>query len=372
MCHPGHRSGIHGSCIWFMQNIYFTPGPSQLYPTAKQHIKQALEDDIPSLSHRSDIFHDMVKQSYERMRKLFDIPETYHIFFTASATEGMERIIENCVNEISFHFVNGAFSKRFYQIALELKRNSQAVTAEVGKPFDFASISIPKNTELTGIAHNETSAGIAIPPEEIYKLRKHNPDSLIAVDIVSSAPYVSLDFSKLDCVFFSIQKGFGLPAGLGVLIVSPRAMKKALRRTKAGKDVGSYHKFETLLAQAQKYQTIETPNVLGIYLLNNILGDMLKKGIKTIRKETDEKAKLVYDFLDNHPTLQPLVTDKIYRSKTVIVIDTPKGSGKMIAELKKHGFVVGAGYGDLKERQIRIANFPAHTLEHMKNLLKHF
>ena len=351
-----------------MKNIYFTPGPSHLYPTVKQHIRQALDEDIPSLSHRSEKFHTIVKSVYDRLRDLLHIPADYQIFFVASGTEAMERILQNCVNESSFHFVNGSFSKRFYQTALELKKQAVAHTVAVGEAFDFAKVTIP-NTELIAFTHNETSAGTAIPLDDIYRIAKSHPDSLTVVDIVSSVPYVNLDYSKLDCVFFSVQKGFGLPAGLGVLIISPRALQKGMQRAKNGGDVGSYHRFETMYVQAQKYQTIETPNVLDIYLLSNVISDMLQKGITVIRKETDKKAALLYTFFDSHNSLRPLVKEKAFRSNTVIVVETPKGSKPILDTLKQQGFIVGAGYRELKEKQIRIANFPATSQSEVQKLI---
>ncbi len=378
--------------------IYFTPGPSQLYPTVKQHITQALEDGIPSLSHRNAAFHDIVKQTYDDLRMLLNIPSDYHIFFVSSGTEAMERIIENCVDERSIHFVNGAFSKRFYDTAKELRKRPEIIRVEPGQSFDFESLysktelSFPwtgesrrlqmhesatrsgmtEEAELICFTHNETSTGVAIDLDEVYKIKKQRPMNLIALDIVSSAPYVSVDYSKLDCVFFSVQKGFGLPAGLGIIIISPRAMEKAQKRKANGKAVGSYHSFPAMLEQAQKYQTVETPNVLAIYLLNKVLKDMLEKGIDTIRKETERKATLLYNFFDNHKTMKPFVTDKKNRSNTVIVINTPQGSKEIITQLKKNGSTVGAGYGDYKQTSIRIANFPAHSMGDINQLLSQF
>jgi phosphoserine aminotransferase len=378
--------------------VYFTPGPSQLFPSVKQHINQALEDGIPSLSHRSAAFHEIVKQTYEGLRALLGIPSDYHIFFVSSGTESMERIIQNCVDERSMHFVNGAFSKRFYDTAKELGKRPEIIFAEPGQSFDFVSLysknelSFPwtgesrrlqthgsptgsgmtEEAELICFTHNETSTGVTIDLEEVYKIKKQSPMSLIALDIVSSAPYVQVDYTKLDCVFFSVQKGFGLPAGLGIIVVSPRAMQKAQKRRTAGGAVGSYHSFPAMEEQAQKFQTVETPNVLTIFLLSKVLQDMLEKGIDTIRKETEEKAALLYDFFDNHPQMKPFITDKKNRSSTVIVINTPQGSKEVITQLKKNRATVGAGYGDFKQTSIRIANFPAHSLADIEQLLGQF
>ncbi len=349
--------------------IYFTPGPSQLYPTVKKHVQTALKDDIPSLSHRSEAFREIVKDTYQSLRKLLKIPPSYEIFFLSSATEAMERIIQNCAGDKTAHFVNGAFSKRFFQTARDLKKSPELFETTIGTGWDLPTISIPKHTELVCFTHTETSGGTALPLGEIYEMMRKTPDTLVALDVVSSIPYVMIDFKQVDLVFFSVQKGFGLPAGLGVLIAGPQALEKAKKLKNEGFNVGSYHQFETMTQQAKKFQTIETPNVLGIYLLNAVLHDMLNASIQTIRKQTEQKATLLYNFFDEHPQMQPFVTDTKYRSQTVIVIQTPQGSASVVAKLKQAGLVVGSGYGTLKERQIRIANFPAHSISDMKRLV---
>jgi phosphoserine aminotransferase len=282
----------------------------------------------------------------------------------------MERVIENCVAEKSAHFVNGTFAKRFYQIAASLKKHPQLVEAELGQGFPFAKTNLDKDTELFCFTHTETSGGTALALDDIYEFSKKYPEALVAIDIVSSIPYVNLDISKFDCVLFSVQKGMGLPAGLGVLIVSPKALRKAESLEQKNYNTGSYHNFKTLQKEYLLNQTIETPNVLDIYLLNEVLRDMLKAGVENIRKQTEEKAALLYNYFEKHKKYQPFVTDKKLRSNTVIVIGTPDGSTPLLKYLKTKGFVVGSGYGEMKEKQIRIANFPAHTLQDMKHLLE--
>jgi phosphoserine aminotransferase len=282
----------------------------------------------------------------------------------------MERIIENCVEKYSFHFVNGAFSKKFFEIASDLKKEPSKYEVDYGHGFDFKKIKIPKRTELICFTHNETSTGVALEVKEIQKFKKIYPDKLIAVDIVSSVPYVNLNFSLLDIVFFSVQKGFGLPAGLGVLILSPQALKKSEYLFNKKINIGSYHKFIDLLSSAQKNQTPETPNVLAIYLLGKVIKDMNKKGLDKIRQETDLKAELLFNFLNNNKYFNNFVREKPVRSKTVIACETKIESQKVIEKLKKKGYIVGSGYGIYKKNQIRIANFPALSIQSIKGLIK--
>ncbi|MFZ6008699.1 MAG: aminotransferase class V-fold PLP-dependent enzyme, partial [Bacteroidota bacterium] len=295
----------------------FTPGPSQLFFTVGDHAKTAFKEGIPSISHRSKRFEHLCKETTDGLRQLLSIPADHHIFFTGSATEIWERIIQNLVEKHSFHLVNGSFSKRFYEIALQLNRKAEKVEAKEGHGFD--DVTVPTDAELIGVTHNETSTGVSLPLDFIHELKTENPKALVVVDAVSSLPYPNLDFSKLDSVFFSVQKGFGLPAGLGVWIVNDRCLNKANDLLNKGISIGSYHNLPTLHANAQKNQTPETPNVLGIYLLNAVVQDFLLRGITTIRRETEYKAAILYHALHQHPLLSPFVKEEKFQSKTVIV-----------------------------------------------------
>lgn len=355
-----------------MNKIFFTPGPSELYPTLKKHILRALELQIPSISHRGSAFAAISKKAKDGLRRLMHIPDSHRIYFISSGTEAMERVIENCVEKQSFHFVNGAFAKRFYQTAKELNKSPKMHEVPIGESFDMQKTPIPKSAELLCFTQNETSSGVAIPMEQIYALKRKNPKKLIALDVVSSAPYVTIDFKRIDVTFFSVQKGFGLPAGLGILIVSPKALAKARSLSEKLVSIGSYHSFLSLEATGVKEQTPETPNVLGLYLLGEVIADMLSVGIEKIRKETEKKATLLYDFFDKQKIYKPFVKDRRFRSQTVIVVQIPDGSKSIIEKLKKERIIIGSGYGEQKDTQIRISNFPANKLSDMKKLLSFF
>ena len=349
--------------------IFFTPGPSQLYPTVTGHLETAGRSGVLSISHRSDGFKEIYATTERNLRMLLNIPESHRILFLSSATEAMERIILNCVNRSSFHLINGAFSQRFFSIAEQLNKKANRHTSAFGAGFIANEVTVPVETELICVTHNETSTGVAIPMEEIYALHRKCPDVLLVVDIVSSAPYVELDYSRIDAAFFSVQKGFGLPAGLGVLIVNGHCLAKAEQVKNSGASIGSYHSLPELSDRAQKNQTPETPNVLGIYLLGKVCADLLTEGIDHIRVETERKAELLYAGLNKISGLVPFVGDPNYRSHTVIVVEMDLDSGEIIAKLAAAGIFVSAGYGEYRERQIRIANFPAHSVAAVKKLI---
>src|SRR5690554_2516286 len=127
---------------------YFTPGPSALYFTVGDHIKTALKEQIPSISHRSKKFKSIYQHTAEQLRLLLNLPEEYHILFTGSATEIWERLIQNCVEEHSYHLVNGAFSEKFYSMALAWKKNAQQLESAKGSCPDIEQMDVSENCEL--------------------------------------------------------------------------------------------------------------------------------------------------------------------------------------------------------------------------------
>ncbi len=348
--------------------VNFTPGPSQLYFTVEDHVRAAFREGVPSLSHRTSEFEIISKRATEGVKELLGVPSYFHVFFASSANEIWERSIQNLVAEKSLHFVNGAFSKRYCEIAAQLGKTPKKIEVSVGQGFSM-DIPFEEGVELVALTHNETSTGVSMPMDFINQFRDQYPGALIAVDSVSSLPYPQDDFSKIDTLFFSVQKGFGLPAGLGVWIVNDRCIAKSEELLSKGFSIGTYHNLPTLLQHGKKNQTPETPNVLGIYLLGKVVEDFLRRGIKIIRTETEYKAAILYQALSAHSHASPFVTEPSHRSKTVIVAQCGEHTKSITRHLAAAGLQAGDGYGDKKATQLRFANFPAHSKEQFEKLV---
>lgn len=344
----------------------FVPGPSQLYFTVPDHLRQAIREGIPSLSHRSAAFEKIFIEATENLRHLLNLPNDYTILFCASATEIWERIIQNLTAEHAVHLVTGEFGRRFYQTARQLKRSSTVFEKPDGE--GFTEVPELPFTELIAITNNETSTGVLTPARVIHTLKSNQPESIMAVDAVSSLPYPRFDYSVIDTLFFSVQKGFGLPAGLGVWMVNERCIAREQHLRSQGISTGSYHSLESLVSYARRNQTPETPNVLGIYLLAKVTADMLRRGIETIRRETEYKAAVLYQALEAHHIIKPFVKSQELRSPTVIVAHTGTQTEKIYQQLLQKGLLPGEGYGSLKSSTLRFANFPAHSKEQVEQL----
>ena len=349
-----------------MRKFYFTPGPSQLYFTVESHMNEALKKHIPSISHRSAAFEQIYRHAADGVRALLGLKNNYHVLFVSSATEIWERIGQNLVGNESFHFVNGAFSDRFHNTIEQLGKNALKDEVAAGKVVNVDKVLIPESVELIAFTQNETSTGAQQPLEDIYKVRKAFKNQLIAVDMVSAAPITELDYSQVDTAYFSVQKCFGLPAGLGVWIVNDRCISKCEHLLNRGHSIGSYHSLPVMREKAAKHQTPETPNVLNIYLLGKVVEDMLNKGLDKIRKETLYKSAVLYQAFEDCSYLSPFVKEEAYRSETTPVAVTEVDSTKIIEAFDRKGLVIGSGYGKFKKEHIRIANFPTHSKEQIE------
>ncbi|MEM6297299.1 MAG: aminotransferase class V-fold PLP-dependent enzyme [Bacteroidota bacterium] len=351
---------------------YLTPGPSELYFTVEQHVKTALRAKVGSISHRSTEFKKIYAHTVEQLRILLDIPEEYVVVFSSSANEIWERMLQNCVENQSFHFVNGAFSKKFLSFAEQLQLKTTSEEVGWGEGFNTELVKVPAESELIALALNETSTGVRFPTEDLKAIRDQNPEKLLAVDATSALPTFELDIAQTDATYFSVQKGFGLPAGLGVWIASPRMIERAATLETQGKVTGTYHRLTQWAKRSLENQTPETPNVLGIYLLGKVCEDMNTKGREQIQREAKYKATLLYHTLNGHPFLRPFVKEKKWQSPTVIVAELTNdnhGVSDWIKYIEKnHGLLLGTGYGKYKSQHLRIANFPTHSKERIEQL----
>jgi phosphoserine aminotransferase len=347
---------------------FFTPGPAQLYPSFDTHLKTFVEKQLGSISHRSQQYRDLHKFTVEQLRTLLNIPDSHAVLFLGSASEIWERILFSCVELESFHLVNGSFSKKFYEYANALNKYAHHLEKPMGDGFVSSEVEVPLYAELICVTHNETSSGVQMGVPEIHKLKQKYPDKFIAVDMVSSAPYPELDYDLIDTAFFSVQKAFGLPAGLGVWIVNEKCLKKA-EQIREQYSIGAHNDLPTLWKNALKNETPATPNVMAIYLLGKIAEDFNKIGVDNIRRETEHKAELIYDFVEKQAGFSAFVKKKSQRSQTVVVVDTDRSSTEIIKQVKMEGMVVGSGYGAFKESQLRIANFPATNISEVEKLI---
>jgi len=342
-----------------MNNFY--PGPSKVYETVPKLVKKAYDKGILSVNHRSPTFQKIYEKAVVLLKEKLKIPADYEIYFTSSATECWEIIAQSLIKESSIHLFNGAFGEKWFNYTHKLRSGAIASNFEI----DAEPVAQPFKQDTICLTINETSNGTRVPLPCLSAIRAANPDSLLAIDATSSMGGQYIPFEKTDICYASVQKCFGLPAGLAIMVCSPKAIARA-------EEIGERLHYNSLLfvrENALKYQTHYTPNVLNIYLLMATLKK--NTGIEKIDILIQQRYESWLAFFSGYNQLQMLSGNTSVQSRTVLAI---KVEAAIVNNLKKKAsskeIVLGNGYGKWKEDTFRIANFPAIKEKEIKNLQK--
>ena len=338
----------------------FYPGPSKVYPQVGQYLQDAFSKGILSINHRSPECMEITHGAIEGLHQKLNIPTDYFVYFISSATEAWEIIAQSLTQSQSVHYYNGAFGKKWAEYAQKLVFNIE----EISFGINDLPITDAQNgyNDIVCITQNETSNGTQI--KDLRPFRSAFPEAIIAVDATSSLGGIELDWQQGDVWFASVQKCLGLPAGMGIMICSPKAIKRAEQIN----DRKYYNSLLFIHENFQKFQTNYTPNVLNIYLLNKIIFNI--SNISIISERIKQQALDWYDFYEKleNKVGTALVQNSLVRSDTVITIEGTEEQIKQIKTLTKtKGITIGNGYGSWKNTSYRIANFPAiETFEIIK------
>ncbi|PWK28463.1 phosphoserine aminotransferase [Arcicella aurantiaca] len=335
----------------------FYPGPSKVYPQVAQYLQDAFAEGILSVNHRSPECMEITRGAIEGLHQKLHIPDDYFIYFVSSATESWEIIAQSLTMQESLHIYNGAFGEKWADYAEKLVPKVERVTFNIEELPDLKQIK--SGGDVVCITQNETSNGTQI--KDLIPFRDVFPEAIIAVDATSSLGGIALDWQQGDVWFASIQKCLGLPAGMAIMVCSP----KAIQRAEQINDRKYYNSLLFIHDNFQKFQTHYTPNVLNIYLLNKIMADI--NDITILSEKIKLQAHHWYNFFDKNAAVQtkvcatkPLIQNPEVRSDTVITIEGNESQIKDIKNITKaNGITIGNGYGSWKNTTFRIANFPA-------------
>ncbi|SIN96444.1 aminotransferase class V-fold PLP-dependent enzyme [Algoriphagus halophilus] len=344
--------------------LTFAPGPSKVYDSLPTYLQDAYQEGILSANHRSSVFMNLYQETESLMREKLYMPDDYKLLFTSSATENWEIITQSLVEKASFHIYSGSFGKKWIGFAKHINPATAGIKIEANQAIDVAGLEVSEEFDLIALTQNETANATQVPMSVIEAIKEKYPEKMIAVDTTSSMAGIELDFSLADVWYASVQKCFGLPAGLGMLILSPKAIEKCAAKGESGR----YNSLSFMLENAEGYQTHYTPNVMGIYLLNRVLKDL--EEIQHIDANLRERMLQLESCIAHTNSLRMLVDNSETRSVTVLAVAGPE---ELIATVKKdaekEGMQLGSGYGPLKPTSFRIANFPAITNDEMDKLM---
>lgn len=350
-----------------MHKKLFIPGPVDVRQDVLQHMA------TPQISHRSKDITALQKRISENLQKIFYTQNTI-ILSTSSGSGLMEGSIRSCTRKRAAVFSVGAFGDRWFKMAKSNGVPADKFSSTPGCPTTVQMVDEALSTgkyDVITVTHNETSAGIMNPVEEIGELLKSKyPDVLFLVDTVSSmgGTKIDVDGIGIDVCITSTQKCLGLPAGMSICSVSERAIEAARQVENRGLyfDLVELYDF----VHKKDYQYPSTPSESHMFALDYQLGRMLEEGNEARFARHREMANYVRDWARKHFEL--FVQEEKYLSNTLTTIKNTKGIdvSALNKALGERGYMISNGYGDLKDLTFRISHMADYTLDEVKDLIK--
>jgi aspartate aminotransferase-like enzyme len=343
----------------------FVPGPVDVADEVLQ--AQA----APMLPHRSKQFEATFRGTAEKAQQLFYTQN--RVFQFASSGTGLhEAAIRNLVSKRVLSVVNGAFSDRWYDVAVLNGKEVEKLSFEWDTPTSpeqIADTVREGSFEALTVVHNETSTGMQNPIKEIAEaVRAVSPDTLILVDAVSSlsGAIIETDAWGLDMVLTSSQKCLALPPGLALCAVSDRAMKKA----ESVENRGWYFDLLRMEKHRLKDSSPATPAMSLIFALDLQLDRILAEGLENRFARHSAMAKRVQDWAEAHNL--SMYAPEGYRSQTVTTIKNERSISvpDLNAFLQEREMRIAGGYGPIKESTFRIAHMGETQMEDIEKLLE--
>ncbi len=343
----------------------FIPGPVAVSEKTLRAMSQ------PMIGHRSTDFVALYNSMQPELQALCYTQDPVYLA-TCSAWGVMEGALRNVVKKKVLNCMNGAFSDKWYDVALRCGKQATALKFEWGQPVDPAAIRRELATgayDALTLIHNETSCGCMSDLPAIMAVVREFPEVIAIIDTVSSlsALPIKKDELGIDILVAGSQKAFALPPGLAFLSVS----KKALDRAATMPDRGYYCDFVEFQKNHEAGMTPSTPVISLFYALRSKLDDIKAEGLDARYARHARLNKTVRDFVCSKGfTLFPKeghgsVTLNCFANTLNIDLTI---LNKILKT--KHHLIIDGGYGKLKGKTFRISNMGDETDETIAAMLR--
>ena len=332
----------------------------------------------PMIGHRGAAMTALIGRLDPGLRLAFGLDEgsdAHVAVHTTSATGIMEASLKG-VGPRVLCAVNGAFSKRWFEIAGLLGKDAVSIDAPLGSA--VAPEAIERALEERGpfdaftLVSNETSTGVRTPLAPVARVLEKHPRTRFLVDLVSYIAGAPVDFDKnrIDLGFAGVQKALALPPGITVLCASARYLAGA----KEEKHRGFYLDPVKIVEGHEKRATPCTPAIGLYYALARQLEDVSNGVALPARNQGKKGAEAWRARFEEHARMQR-ATEAWARNHDLGMLPAPEHASptiscvkagsldvqRLIADLKERGHEIGNGYGDLKGKTFRIGHMGDHT-----------
>jgi len=313
-----------------------------------------------AINHRSAEFGAAYADCVRVLKSTFGTANDLFVI-SGSGTAGMEAAIANVGKDKQIACItNGKFGERLLKISQRYGK-AHEIRSEWGTPVNLEALKaqLEAGAQVVTLVHNETSAGIKNPAEEIGKLcRKH--DALFIMDGITSigGDVVEADKWGVDIAITGSQKCLAAPAGLAMVSVSARAWERVTRNPPFYLDLAAYKKS----ASGKPMETPYTPAVPLFLALREACLMIEEEGLSARIARHKKMSGAVQSAAKVWGLSIFPKTDKLHSpSSTVTAIEYPPGvkDDDMRGIIKKMGIVIAGGQDHLKGKIFRIGSMGA-------------
>ena len=355
-----------------MSRVYnFSAGPAVLPEEVLQEAADEMLDYrgcgmyVIEMSHRSKVYDNIIKEAEADLRDLMNIPDNYKVLFLqGGASQQFAAIPMNLMkNKKAAYIVTGQWAKKAYQEA-KMYGDAVEVASSADKTFsyipDCSDLDIPEDADYVYICENNTIYGTKF--KELPNTKGHT----LVADVSSCFLSEPVDVTKYGVIYGGVQKNVG-PAGVVIVII-----REDLIRDDVLPGTPTMLKYKT---QADADSLYNTPPCYGIYICGKVF-KWLKKmgGLEVMKQRNEEKAKILYDFLDQSKLFKGTVVPKDRSLMNVpFVTGDADLDAKFVKEATEAGFVNLKGHRTVGGMRASIYNaMPKEGVEKLVAFMKKF
>ena len=355
-----------------MSRIYnFSAGPAML---PEEVLKQAAAEmldyhdsgmSVMEMSHRSKVYQSIIDEAEADLRKLIGIPENYKVLFLqGGATLQFALIPLNFMVKGKIDLINtGVWTKKAIKDAKLYGEVNVVASGEEGgfkKIPDVKKIKFDPEADYVYMCDNNTIYG--------SKFKEYPETGNVPLICDMSSCFLSepIDVKKFGMIYAGAQKNVG-PAGVTILIIRDDLLARTPRQP-----LPAYFDYRLHVENGSMYNT---PPTYGIYICGLVFKWLLANGgLEARQKANEEKAKILYDYLDSSSFYRPYV-DKDSRSLMNVTFRTPSDEldAEFLEGAKKYRFTNLKGHRSTGGLRASIYNaMPKAGVEALVKYLKEF
>lgn len=355
-----------------MARVYnFSAGPAVLPEEVLREAADEMLDykgsgqSVMEMSHRSKVYDNIIKEAEADLRDLMNIPDNYKVLFLqGGASQFFAEVPMNLMkNRKAAYIITGQWAKKAFQEA-KIYGDAVEVASSADKTFtyipDCSDLDIPEDADYVYICENNTIYGTK------FKTLPNTKEHILVSDISSCFLSEPIDVTKYGVVYGGVQKNVG-PAGVVIAII-----REDLITDDVLPGTPTMLKWKT---QADADSLYNTPPCYNIYICGKVF-KWIKKlgGLKAMKERNEEKAKILYDFLDQSKLFKGTVVKEDRSLMNVPFVTGDKDlDAKFVKEAEAAGFVNLKGHRTVGGMRASIYNaMPKEGVEKLVEFMTEF